>query len=190
MDCSNFLDSYSDFRDGLITDPRMLRLMRQHLGDCLPCARYDASVRHGIGALGEVEFSPDFRERLRQRIAATAGRPVTAAEPRATSIAAGLMLAAAVALLVYERTSGGEAAQVPVATVASVAPAAASSPIVDSSLLRRAVAARPMPVVVVNAGVPFVVFTDLPASPFRNAGSPEFPVQSDIPPRSWDNLPR
>src|SRR4051794_14967594 len=115
MNCSEFLDSYSDFRDGVITDARKLRGMREHLSRCPACIRYDSSVRHGVSALGEIEPSADFRERLRQRIAATAGEPMEPIGRGTASIAAALMLVAAVALLIYSRGGDEPMIAVPVA---------------------------------------------------------------------------
>ena len=184
MDCSEFLDSYSDFRDGVITDPQRLRLLRDHYARCLSCARYDASVRNGIRAMGEIEPSADFRERLRARIAATAGQPMEPVGPGAAGIAAGLMLAAAVALLIYEGSRRPDQLPVPVAV-------SAPSPMAEFAATTRPSPIRPVPpFVVVNPGLPFVSFTDLSVSPFHTAGSFQFHVESDIPLGAWTNLPR
>ena len=180
MDCSDFLDSYSDFRDGRITDVRRLRRLHYHLGHCGPCSRYDASVRQGVGALGEIDPSPDFRRRLRARIAAREEQPMEHIGAVA-GIAAALMLAAAIALLVY---SGSDTVAPAVATPAVVAEAPASS---------NPEPPRAYPMVVVNPGVPLITFTDLSVSPFRTAGTTtgaEFHVHSEIPLGAWANLPR
>jgi hypothetical protein len=199
MNCPDFLGSYSDFRDGLIGDPHVRQQMRQHLLSCVSCARYDASVRHGIRAVGQVDVSPDFRDRLRQRIAATAGRPVAPAGPRATSVAAGLMVAVAVCLLVYERAidTPPDFAVVPAEAPPEVVPVAPpetqgasgayEDSLVDTLGLPRAVAAARRPVVIVNSGIPFVVFTDMAAaSSFSSTSSVQTNVSLDHPP----NLPR
>jgi hypothetical protein len=180
MNCSDFLDSYSDFRDGAITDAGQLRGLREHLVRCLACARYDASVRHGVRALGEIEPSDGFRDRLRARLVATADEPLEPNTAGSASVAAALMLAAAVALVVYEgdRWSQQDPAPVPVALEAA-RPVRPTSP------------ARPAyPVVVVNPGVPFVSFMDLSVSPFQSAGSVEFHAESETPLGIWANLPR
>jgi hypothetical protein len=189
MDCSDFLDSYSDFRDGRITDVRRLRRLHYHLGHCGPCSRYDASVRHGVGALGEIDPSPDFRRRLRARIAARDDRPLYHDDQpmnhfgTGAGIAAALMLAAAVALLVYSGSDTLTPSSVAASTVVADVPPPSASPEPP----------RAYPMVVVNPGVPFVTFTDLSISPFRNAGATtgaEFHVHSDIPLGAWANLPR
>ena len=100
----------------------------------------------------------------------------------AAGIAAALMLAAAVALLVY---SGSDSVAPPVVAPAVVAEVPPASPSPE--------APRAYPMVVVNPGVPFVTFTDLSISPFRTAGATtgaEFHVHSDIPLDAWANLPR
>jgi len=93
MDCSDFLDSYSDFRDGRIIDVR-------RCGACITISAIaghapvtNASVRHGVRALGEIDPSPDFRRRSGR----ASRRPRNPPEPigaRAAGIAAALMLAA------------------------------------------------------------------------------------------------
>src|SRR5687767_10637643 len=101
MHCRDFLTSYSDFRDGLISDARVVRRLDRHLATCASCRRYDASVRAGVQALRhafvELEPQPHFRERLRERIAAGA-EPAMPVTPGAAGLATLLMLAAALAL--------------------------------------------------------------------------------------------
>src|SRR5690348_18507259 len=72
MTCADFLDRYSDFRDGVITAPRELRRFERHLAACAECRDYDAAVRRGVMALQTaetIEPSPDFRRRLDLRLA-------------------------------------------------------------------------------------------------------------------------
>jgi hypothetical protein len=182
MDCSEFLDSYSEFRDGVITDPHRLRLMREHRVQCLSCARYDASVRHGVRAVGEIEPSADFRARVLARVAASQGRPIEPVAAGAAGIAAGLMLAAAIAMLIYEGNRRPEPLPIP---VAATEPPAGFIPVGQPSQIPLA-----HPFVIVNPSMPFVSFTDLQVSPFRSVGSFQFHVQSDIPLGAWANLPR
>src|SRR6184192_3344542 len=51
MTCAEFLERYTDFRDGLITAPRELRRFTRHLAQCPACRRYDAALRRGVLAL-------------------------------------------------------------------------------------------------------------------------------------------
>src|SRR3989442_12896748 len=71
MTCAEFLERYTDFRDGLITAPRELRRFERHLARCAGCRRYDTAVRRGVLALQAVETiepSRDFRPRLDGRL--------------------------------------------------------------------------------------------------------------------------
>ncbi len=71
MTCAEFLERYTDFRDGLVTAPRELRRFGRHLARCTGCRRYDAAVRRGVLALQAVETiepSRDFRRRLDARL--------------------------------------------------------------------------------------------------------------------------
>jgi hypothetical protein len=137
MGCSQFLAWYSDFRDGLITDPGVLLELERHRRACRRCARYHHAVSRGVDALqalDEIEPSPAFRRELRARLAAavlSAGR-----QPALTpaGLAAAVLVAVAGALLLYE----GLVARRP-------APLAGER--------------RSMPTVVANPSVPFVSFT-------------------------------
>lgn len=70
IDCCDFLDRYSDFRDELL-EPSETEAFERHLSACESCARYDRVVAGGIDALlrlPEVTPSPDFAERLGDRL--------------------------------------------------------------------------------------------------------------------------
>lgn len=70
VDCPQFLDEYSEFRDGLLSRDRM-RAFQAHLDACESCARYDRVVEQGIRVfrdLPEVEPSQDFIPRLQHRL--------------------------------------------------------------------------------------------------------------------------
>src|SRR2546428_11580036 len=71
MTCAEFLERYTDFRDGLITAPRELRRFERHLARCAGCQRYDAAVRRGVLALRAaetIEPSQGFRRRPEARL--------------------------------------------------------------------------------------------------------------------------
>src|SRR2546422_9851881 len=101
MTCPEFLDRYTDFRDGLLTAPRELRRCGRHLGQCASCRRYDTAVRRGVLALQagaeSIEPSPEFPPRLDARLAheRRAAREV----PARAGVAAALFIAAAPALV-------------------------------------------------------------------------------------------
>src|SRR5213083_865111 len=142
MTCAEFLEQYTDFRDGLITAPRELRRFERHLVRCAGCGRYDAAVRRSVLALqaaGTIEPSRDFRRRLDARLERErrAAREVQAS----AGVAAALVLAAALAMLALE---GGRRPEV----------------------ARPVLPPVPLPNPVVQAGVPFVSFQDPRASVF------------------------
>src|SRR6266571_4844602 len=91
MTCAEFLERYTDFRDGLITAPRELRRFTRHLAQCPACRRYDAALRRGVLAL----------ERRRSQVPARAG------------IAAALFVAAALAMVALEGVRRPPVAQAP-----------------------------------------------------------------------------
>ncbi|MSR06289.1 MAG: hypothetical protein EXR93_04350 [Gemmatimonadetes bacterium] len=173
MKCTDFLRQYSDYRDGLIHDPLVVGQLGLHLATCAACGRYDASVRNGVQALRrasvDVEPTPRFRDRLRQRIAA-GGETETPATSAAASMAALLVLAAALALVIHQRSTTAELA--PGTRTANRAPHTTS----------------PSPMVIVNAGVPFVTFTDLQVPAFSSAAMGRLPYHAPL--DTGTNLPR
>ncbi|HEX4573936.1 MAG TPA: zf-HC2 domain-containing protein [Gemmatimonadales bacterium] len=141
MTCAEFLDRYTDYRDGLITAPRDLRRCERHLAQCAACRRYDAAVRRGVRALQTVttiEVSPDFRRHLDARLEGE--RRAARQVPARARIAAALFLVAALALVAREGVRR---------------PAVARAP---------ALPRVPFPKPVVQAGVPIVSFQDPRAS--------------------------
>jgi hypothetical protein len=143
MTCAEFLNRYTDFRDGLLTTPQDLRRFTRHVAQCAPCGRYDAAVRRGVSALqaaATIEPSPEFRRRLDARLARERGAHRTV-RARA-GVAAALFVAAALALVALEGVRRPPVAQTP--------------------------ALPPVPFLkpVVHTGVPFVSFQDPRASVF------------------------
>ena len=70
MKCSEFLDSYTDFRDGAL-GPAKAGALRAHMTGCVPCRRYDRVVTRGVRllrALPGTPPDPDFRARLQHSI--------------------------------------------------------------------------------------------------------------------------
>ena len=149
MTCAEYLDRYTDFRDGLISAPRELRRFERHLACCPACRRYDAAVRRGVRALQTVETiepSPEFRRRLEARLAQE--RRALVQVPASAGIAAALFVAAALALLALEGVH-----RPPVARASVLPPV-------------------PFPKPVAHAGVPFVSFQDPRASVVTGNPSP------------------
>src|SRR2546425_13038979 len=112
MTCAEYLDRYTDFRDGLSSAPRELRRFERHLTCCPACRRYDTAVRRGVRALQALETiepSPDFRRRLEARLAQE--RRALVEVPASAGIAAALFVAAALALLALEGVRRPEVAR-------------------------------------------------------------------------------
>ncbi len=149
MTCAEFLERYTDFRDGLITAPRELRRFTRHLALCPACRRYDAALRRGVLALQSIqsiEPSPAFRRRLDARLARERRR---GQGPARAGIAAALFVAAALAMVALEGVRRPPIAQAP------------------------ALPRVPFPRPVVQAGVPFVSFQDPRASVFAANPAPD-----------------
>lgn len=153
MDCPEFLDRYTEFRDGLITASRELRRFDRHLAACAECREYDAAVRRGVMALqaaGEITPSVAFRRRLDARLreerVRLSGEPVT---PIRIGVAAALLVAAAALLLVRDTAR----------RPALIAEAPELPPVT-------------FPKPVANAGVPYVTFQDPRASVLAGNPSP------------------
>jgi hypothetical protein len=68
MDCSEFLDRYSEFHDGQSEDAGQFE---EHLGWCRSCRRYDRVIRQGVALLRRLprpEISDAFGPRLQHRL--------------------------------------------------------------------------------------------------------------------------
>src|SRR5437867_12574350 len=103
MTCAEFLERYTDFRDGLITAPRELRRFERHLVRCAGCRRYDTAVRRGVLALqagGTIEASGGFRRRLDGRLECE--RRAAREVPASAGVVAAFVHAAARAVPFFE----------------------------------------------------------------------------------------
>jgi hypothetical protein len=150
MTCAEFIERYTDVRDGLITTPRELRRFERHLALCATCRRYDTAVRRGVLALQAaetIEPSPDFRRRLDARLERERG--AAREVPARAGVAVALFVAAALALVARAGVRRPEVVHVP--TLPPV----------------------PFPKPVVQAGVPFVSFQDPRASVFPAGPAPD-----------------
>lgn len=70
MRCEHFIESYSEYRDGLLPDEERAGYER-HLAECARCRRYDYAVARGVVVYSELDeptASPDFMPRLQHRI--------------------------------------------------------------------------------------------------------------------------
>lgn len=134
MHCSEFLEHYSAWRDGL--EPWRAGAMDAHLSECPSCRIRDEALRHGVAALRDLELVPSFgfQRRLARKLASAGTEHRT---PHVAPLAATAM--AIVALLVIALASR----RPPVATVQ----AETEPPVL----------ARPM----ANAGPPFIAFVPI-----------------------------
>ncbi|MBW3553244.1 MAG: zf-HC2 domain-containing protein [Gemmatimonadetes bacterium] len=127
MDCTDFIDRYSDYDDSLLP-PREEAVFRAHLDLCEACARYDRVLRKGRMLARQMDPEPtaDFIPRLRLRL-------LTAPEPRlmaASPVAAGgfltLALAAVLGLWLVDAGPGSRAtAELQIGSRATSLPASA-----------------------------------------------------------------
>lgn len=70
VDCSQFLDGYSDFRDETL-DAATYQRFELHLLECAGCARYHRVVCRGVEVFREIPPlapAPDFLPRLQHRL--------------------------------------------------------------------------------------------------------------------------
>ena len=105
MRCSDFLQLYSDYRDGLIEDPRLEGDIRQHLMACNRCMDYDASIARGVmllKATSDIGPSLSFARRLASRLSQADSESERGVKARSfhAGIMVALMTAAAIALAV------------------------------------------------------------------------------------------
>lgn len=70
MQCTAFIDGYTDFKDGLLSPDREAQF-RRHLAECSACEHYDRVLHDGLEALTampEQASSDDFMSRLQHRL--------------------------------------------------------------------------------------------------------------------------
>ena len=106
MDCTDFLDRYSDYDDSLLT-PREEAIFRAHLEICEACARYDRVLRKGRMLARQMAPEPtaDFMPRLRLRLLASPEPRLSGPGPVAAGGFLTLALAAVLGLWVVDSGS-------------------------------------------------------------------------------------
>ncbi len=172
--CRDFLELYSDYRDGLILDEETEAEVLHHLASCRRCMEYDALIARGVIALRATsDRTPSRRHRraLSRQCALAALAPAESGHiPSAPAgVMAGLMVAGILILVgwlgvsVIEQEPRQDAAE----------PPRRSSPVVA----------------VANPGIPFVSFTELRVPAFPRSAAPA-PAQPKIPFGTWVNLSR
>jgi len=135
MTCTEFLESYADYRDDVLPDLAQRRAVQTHLGECLRCRRLAQTLTRGLAllqsTLEDVEPSARFRDTLDGRLRAQVaiGHPLV---PTNAGVAAALLVATALGLVVVEGIlRRGHEAEVPVAA----APAPAFQPALSNVTL-------------------------------------------------------
>jgi hypothetical protein len=126
MDCSQFLDGYSEFRDGVLGEAERAEY-QQHLGTCASCGRYDRVIQRGVTIFRDlpgVEPSSDFMPRLQHRLYHVEDE-MRASGHRTSGASSSLLLAiaAAIALVAW-----APALRVRPPVVLRLAPVAAGAP--------------------------------------------------------------
>ena len=127
MDCSEFLDRYSEYDDSLLP-PREEAVFRAHLETCEACARYDRVLRKGRMLARQMapHPAPDFMPRLRLRLLAAAEPRLMPAGPVAAGGFLTLALAAVLGAWLVDPGSGdGDGARLQVASRATSLPPSA-----------------------------------------------------------------
>ena len=145
MRCSEFLELYSDYRDGLLADAATARAMSDHLAACSRCTRYNARLARGVTllrSLSDLEPSPDFHRTLAHRLSQPAAAPAPA---RSAAVLAAVMVLTAMA------------------TVAWGLRGYLSQPARTAPTEVRAV---PPPAIIANPAPPFVAFAELEVPAF------------------------
>lgn len=134
MNCRQFHRQYAAYRDA--HDPALAAEMDDHLDACPRCAAFDRALREGVDHLrvGQLTPSPDFLERLEERLQSNESVP----EPMPPRISPWAATAAAVLFAVMVGLTVREFAVLPT-------PVAAETPMV---------VAQPR----LMAGIPFVAF--------------------------------
>lgn len=109
MDCTDFLERYSDYDDSLLSQ-RELSEFRAHLRACPACARYDHVLRKGRMLARQIpapEPDREFGARLRHRLGGRRRSGVVLPPFAAAAMAAvTILLVATSALPLLERVSG------------------------------------------------------------------------------------
>jgi anti-sigma factor RsiW len=125
VNCSDFLEDYSAFRDGLLPAGRAAEF-DAHLAACTSCTRYDRVIGGGVELvreIGTVEPSGDFMDRLQHRIYHVEDEMRASRHAASgTSVAFTLAIAAAIGAAAWAPTMRPKVPQVSHPAVAANAP--------------------------------------------------------------------
>lgn len=142
MDCNEFLERYSDFRDGADLGPEPeaggAQAFEAHLEACPTCRRYHEVIEQGTNLLrdlGPLPLQDDFRDRLQHRIYSA---DLSQRRPRDLGTATPLMIGLAAAGVVAVVAAWGPMLEA-VAPVPTASLPAISAAVPEAVLLRPAV---------------------------------------------------
>lgn len=168
MHCSDFLELYSDYRDGLLSDPATVRRVHRHLRGCRRCMNYDALVSRGVMTLRSInEIIPASRfepTHLTPSESDGSSKRMVRAVPVAALVGA---LLTASAMLAFQSRSGSADA-----IVVGGVPVEAESPPQPAFATSIAAPDSAVPFVRNERRTPLITFTDL------NAPGEAEPVES------------
>jgi len=153
MQCHEFLELYSEYRDGLVTGSSLECRMLRHLATCQTCMRYDARVSRGVTAMrafSDLELTAGFQGELDGRLARAALAEEEPVMPGSAGLMVGLMVATALALVIWGGWGQTGVAPSQSLTAERVSP---TQP--------------PLPAVFANPRPPFVSFADLSVPAFN-----------------------
>jgi anti-sigma factor RsiW len=125
VNCSDFLQDYSSYRDGLLSSEREDEL-RSHVAECESCARYDRVIGGGVElvrSLDAVEPSDDFMDRLQHRIYHVEDEMRVSRSSSGSSLALTVAIAAAIGVTAWTPSLR------PVAQEVMLPPIVASAPV-------------------------------------------------------------
>ncbi len=122
INCQDFLQLYSEYADGRLTDPWAVAHVHEHLDKCDRCAHHVESLELGLDVLrsGDVSPSPTFRSRLSRRLRAEVaiGDPIV---PTSAGLAAALLLATGLGLFLYQANTPAAEEAPPAVRLAPIA---------------------------------------------------------------------
>jgi hypothetical protein len=124
VNCSEFLQEYSSYRDGLL-DGAQLEALEAHLRGCATCTRYDEVIGGGVElvrSIKPVETSDDFMLRLQHRIYHVDDEMKSARYSSGASVALTVAIAAAIGITAWTPTVKSKVPQLDLAPMMANAP--------------------------------------------------------------------
>ena len=160
MHCSDFLEVYSDYRDGFLTDPATVRRVHRHLRECARCMNYDALVSRGVMTLRSInEIKPAKLEPALFHQSEPIRSQTRMAPVIAVAALLGVLLTASAMLFLQ----GGVGA-VDSGLVSTELEGTVSQPQTEFAAGQVQIPDSAVPFVRIDPGTPLITFTDLGSS--------------------------